>query len=338
MNKFLSPVRKGFIIIVFFLFVFGLIVISIIRKPAKISELPVTPTPAPALSYPVLMEKTLNFIQSQYRDDGFYNYFANYQKLCRDSTDPNSCPLGEKNMIEQANMWVILARLSYFSKDPQQLLKAETDAQALLKYCRQDLNRCLLTIIPLSELYAETKKEEYGQVLKDIGGILVKKDSQKVMQLGYYSRGLARLYKIFADDEYFIASREMLAKAEAASKANESKYGRDGEICYLIAAKTEMIETADDRQSKSEVTDFFQKDQEKQVPKQLTLIQPCIESAFRLGQYLNDEKMNVKARQMLDEYVTGRWNGAGGFYMAESKDITNITDTAYMVYLMGYGD
>lgn len=359
MRQYLNFVKQkiGLIFLVVFLFCLGIMVVSNERKlpgpevrraPVTIfspilrffgagqpREVAISPAPTPTPSYTSVMEKTLSYIQNQYRDDGFYNYFADYQKVCKSPSDPNFCPLEEKNMIEVANMWVILARLS-FSQNPQELVKAEEDAQALINFCRQDEKKCLLTVVPLAELYNKTQKEEYKQFLGELGSLLLKEDSQKVMQLGYYSRGLTRLYKIFADDQYFIASREMLAKAEAASKANKSKYGRDGEICYLIAAKTEIIETANDRQLKNEVIDFFQKDQEKQVPKQLTLVQPCIESAFRLGQYLNDEKIKVKARQMLDEYVADRGNGAGGFYMAESKDITNITDTAYMVYLMGF--
>lgn len=308
-----------------------------------------TPTPQVQIfTAKEIVETVISYLDQQKRPDGFYNFFAHYEERCKDPNDRSACPLGKKNMIEPSNMWTILARLAFyqtFSHDPRDLAKAEEDAQALMDFCHLDPRRCMATLISFSKLYAETKKEEYKRFIEKVAQLLLRESyGPDVMSLGNQSRELAWAYELFSDPGYLAMARQRLLEAKATSGTDRLKHGFDDEICYIILAQAEIGRVSADRGMFQEAARFFKEGKERKVPAELTLIQPCIESALILGKLLNDEQIKARGLTLLHEYVSKRWDGPtlerrhqeGGFFMGEDKSLINITDTAYMAYLLGF--
>lgn len=251
-------------------------------------------------------------------------------------------------MFEQANMWTLLARLSFyqnFSHQPQDLAQAEQDAQALMSFCSQDPKKCRGVLVPFTMLYAETQKEEYKNLLENIGQLLLKESYGKgVMSLAAQARELARLYELFPDQRYLEVAQQRLSEAKLVSENDQATLGLDDEICHLVLAQTEMARITGNQEMLGQTTRFFKENKETTVPGEMTLIQPCIESLLVLGQLTDDWQIKAKGLSLLDQLVTARWDGPGlnrsyqegGFFMGEDKRLINITDTAYMIYLLGF--
>ena len=328
---------------------FIVIGVFLAKKPVKEVSRPIAPkltpktTPFPTVAS-VPIEKTftskeiaeigLAYLDQQKRADGFYYYFIEPQE-------------GKKNVFAQANMWTILARLGYyqnFSADRQDLTKAEQDAQALMTFCQQDFKQCRAALIPFAMLYSETQKEDYKKLLEEVGELLLEESYGKgVMSLATQARELVWLYEIFVDQGYLNTASQRLSEAKQASENDQATFGFDDEVCHLVLAQTEIGRATSNQVMLEEAIRFFKEGKETQVPGELTLIQPCIESAFILSQTTSDLQAKTKAISLLNQYVTARWYGPGldrgyqqgGFFMGEDKNLINITDTGYMIYLLG---
>jgi hypothetical protein len=159
------------------------------------------------------------------------------------------------------------------------------------------------------------------------------------------SRSLARLYEIFADQRYLaIARRRLLAAQNRSREKVKNSNVPDDESCYLVLAQTEIGRVSGDTEMLEKAVAFFSQGREAEIPDTLTLIQPCIESAYLLGESLNNPQLKNRAKQLLEQYVVERWDGPdlgrfygeGGFAMSKDPSLINITDTGYMVYLLGF--
>jgi hypothetical protein len=340
----------GLLVVVVFLYLSGQEIFPLgKRRP----EAPARKT-SPALAEKTFTAKqiataSIGFLDQQKRPDGFYNFIAHFEERCADSKSASLCSKGARNVVEAANMWAVLGRVAYyknFSRDPRLLSQAEADAHTLMAYCRRDMSKCSAVAFPFAELYKETKNDKYLVFLQDLGEMLLEKDlGRGIVQLsGMQSRSLARLYEIFSDQRYLAIARRRLLEAQKRSREEVEKYNApDDESCYLVLAQMEIGRVSGDTEMLEKAVAFFSKGRDADVPDDLTLIQPCIESAYLLGQSLNNPQLKNRAKQLLEQYVVERWDGPdlgraygeGGFAMSKDPTLINVTDTGYMLYLLG---
>lgn len=336
--------RKKTILVFLLFFLFILIILALNRVQPSTTSLLTLPrpgksktglfqpllTPAPSLPPSKLtpadqiVKKSIIYLNGQRRPGGFYQLH----------------PTGEKT-IKATNMWTALARLGYyqeFSRSPQSLAQAEKDAQIMISDCQANLDSCLATVYPLALLYQETQRSVYQDFLNQLGQrLLVKSYGQDVMALATQARQLAKLYELFGNQDYLKTARQRLAHAQLTAQAHQHRYQRgEDEACYIALAQTEIGKVGNDPKLLSSAQAFFQNQDYYQIPEQMTLIQPCIEAAFLLGQAIGEPTIILQGNQLLEKYVSSRWDGQGGFFQGPDKNQVNLTDTAYMIYLLGF--
>lgn len=295
-----------------------------------------------------IVSHAIEFLNKQKRQDGYYDYFSHFDRLCTDRQDPSTCPLGGNNSIEEAAMWPLLARIAYyrsFSNDPSDLNHAKNDAQTLLKFCQQNMQRCLGTVIPMSMFYELTQNQDYKQFLQTLGTLLLEKRiGDDVASLSLQAVELTRLFNLFSTPRYLGRAEQLLGEAKNISLENIGQFGNDQDMCYLILGNVSVGIAAGDQELIDEALSFFEQLDENALSPQLSLRAPCIESAFVLGGVLQNSAVKNQATALLERLVLERWDGpglgktfgGGGFFQGEDKRVITISDTSYMVYLISY--
>lgn len=360
-KKWLSkPAISGMVLVVIFVVMVSLFLRRRTKKMRQTRYLP-SPYYSPVLTKKTSPQKiftaeeiakqTLSFLNKQKRADGFYNFFSHYEDLCKERKDLDSCPLKGRNLVEPANMWVLLARLSFyqnFSHKKRDLLQAETDAQILIDFCNRQKEKCVAVLMPIFKLYQQTGKEKYKNFLKIMGEELLreKEEGNDVMIMGIKAREEALLYQLFSNINYLVNAKRRVFQAKQISQERKQKEGRFSEAaCYIVLAEMEISKAARDKSLAKEAAVFLISDKVKQLEEgPLTLIQPCIEAAYESSRFLSDNRLKKIASKMMDKYIINRWDppilkrryGEGGFLLGEGETPINITDAGYMVYLLGY--
>lgn len=286
------------------------------------------PTLTPKLKQAVLArqlaKESLSYLDRQKRPNGFYRLYPS-----------------ENKVIKVTNLWTSLARLGYYQKfsyRPDDLAQAEKDAQILIADCQNQLDTCLAVAVPIASLYQETRANVYKNFLNQLGQrLLLKSYGQEVMALATQVRELTKLYQIFKNESYLTTARQRLGQAQLISEAHQHRYQQpEDEACYLALAQAEIGLATNDSQFLNQARTFFQNQEFDRVPRQMTLIQPCVEAAFILSRNLKDQSLNNQANQLLGQIVTSQWNSEGGFFQGPDKKQVNLTDTAYMIYLLSF--
>lgn len=292
-----------------------------------------------------IADSTITFLNNQLRPDGFYNFELYQTNVCTKQSNASGCIAGDKNVIEIVNMWTILGRLGYyrsFSRNPTDLTPAKTDADMLISYCQDDPKKCFGATVSFAELWTETNENKYKQFLDRLGESLLTLNSNDLMTLGIQTRALGRMYALTHDTRYLDLAKQKLTELTNTSLEYKTQNGKEDFLCYVLLAKSEIGQSANDQTILKETSTVLSNNEETVVSKQLTLIQPCIETAFNLAKYTNDQMMKNKAVQLLKQYVSERWDGPGlgrsyglgGFAATIDPRFINITDTGYMLYLL----
>lgn len=293
-----------------------------------------------------IADSTNSFLNTNRRSDGFYNFDAFQTITC--TKDPNTpgCANNKPNMAQVVNLWTMLGRIGYFrvfSQNSADLAQAEADAQALMNYCKTDPGSCYVATASFDELYKETNNTIYKTFMQQIGaGLLQNNASDDPMILGMQARALARLYALTKDKRYADLANKKLPELQAVAKAYTADAGRNDFLCYTVLGQVELGKATNNSALLLQATQSLKNYTNANVVPQLTFIDPCIEAAFILGG--TDTQMQTQGETLLKEYVEKSWDGPklgrvyqnGGFAMGSDRRYVNMTDTAYMLYLLSF--
>lgn len=319
-----------------------------------------TPTaiPTPPFPYTRVIEETLAYIQSQYRDDGFYNYLAHYDEQCEEKEGKTVCPYEGERMFPQTNAWTSLAYLSGYRSlgDQKYLDLAKRDMDRLILHCESSPRDCLWVLVQVARFYQETKDSRYLNFLKQEGEILLTTSDLSPILLDIESRELVLIYQITGDNRFLGESKKRLVSAEnfpretiyTAYEKDKTVISFDSDICWLNLARLDFYKVTGQSEYLQKVKDFFDPAAEFHYKKAfyyLSQSQPCIESLLDLSQITQEKKFINFASSWVKTLIDQNWDsksdkkkyGEGGFLVIadlNQKPYLILTDASYMVYLL----
>lgn len=331
------------------------------KKP--IFEKPqVLPTPSPTFpSFEQIMKENLDYIESQYRTDGFYNYLAHYNQQCEQKEGETVCPFEGKEMFETTNAWTALAFLGGYQALNQEkylnLLKRDLDK--LISFCQGKPEECLWVLAQVAKVYETTSDSRYLEFLKTEGELLLVHSNPKPLLLDIETRELALLYGLTGDNRYLEEAKKRLKLSQETFSQRELLYQVDQfsfsqKACWQTLAKVELSKQSGETGYFQEVKDFLVKAKINinfsQFPHPIE-IQPCIETYFELAKVSGEQEYYQEGKMLLKRFVEVFWDskevaliyGEGGTIfnpypdrLHYSQKYVILTDSAYSAYLLGY--
>jgi len=317
---------------------------------------PLTPTP----SFPSVMEKTLNYIQSQYRKDGFYDYYPDYERVCPPNKRKEECPFKGVQMFETTNAWTALAYLAAYKieKKAEYLDYAKRDLDFLADYCQIDLKRCFWVLPQFAEAYEITGELRYLFFLKDVGEALLINSDPNPMLKNIEARELALISEVTGEKRFSDEAEKRFVEAKAItptgqfyysfSAVNGEKTSVYSNTCWNVLAGVQLYQKPDKERELERIESFLKTINIPQVFNAYTHpvgIQPCIESYFLLGTLRGKEFYRGKARELLSLFIDRFWavdsvqpeRGAVWYSQKKNRKETDpkvLTDNCYLVYLL----
>lgn len=289
-----------------------------------------------------IAKRTLFFLNQQRRTDGFYHYFSHYERLCPETAPADSCPLGSQNVREDMNTWIILARLAYydaFSHDPADLQMAAADAEALFSYCRTTTDGCLAAPIAFTRLYGTTNDDTYRRMTNNVLSLPI--DLEQLDVTGLALEAWSRSTQMQPDTAL---QPLRMAETQAAQESEEWAGSLYPYTCDLTRAQIAVAQSLGLSEKLAEAVTVLRRQPLQEFSTQTGVLAGCVESAFLLGDLLNDPELTQQAADILGHLVAERWDepgyprafGEGGFLSDEGSDTITVSDAAHILITLSY--
>ena len=323
----------------------------------------ITPSPLPTPAMPTIKE-ILDYIESQHRDDGFYNYLSHYDEQCKQKEGETVCPFEGEKMFPTTNAWTALAYLSGYQAlgNPEYLNLAKRDMDKLIAYCQNNPEECLWVLVQAARLYEISADSRYLDFLKMEGEILLTTSDPYPLLLDIETRQLAMLFGITNDKRYLEEAKRRLVLSENNFGQREVLYktGEDfpfpQKACWQMLAKLEISKQTDDKTYLEEVKNFLAKANLNIMANFISFphpieIQPCIETYFELAKISGEKKYYQEGKFLFEKFIKTFWDGKETkLIYGEAGTIFNpypdrrhysqkhviLTDSAYSAYLLGF--
>lgn len=298
--------------------------------------------------------KSLNFFNEMRQSDGTYDYSMN-------CTDSKGC-IDNQDYYQQTGAWPMLAYAGLYESagNQQYLQQLNTEANNLMNSCNGTESSCTLVLVQMIEAYKLTKNPQYFSFITSLGNILLSDNSRTdVMSAGIEAREFALLYELTKNQTYLNEAYARLAKSKAAwnvsvDEVNQPALKTPTYTLYRFACWTELAESEiarvnQDTQAQQNVISFLDSANittQFRRMRQLTAIQPCIETFQNIYQLTGDSKYLDQAKTSMQYIVTYRWdpniqiakkyNGDGGYLidLYNGNNLKTVTDAGYMIYLL----
>ena len=322
----------------------------------------ITPSPLPTPAMPTIKE-ILDYIESQHRDDGFYNYLSHYDEQCKQKEGETVCPFEGEKMFPTTNAWTALAYLSGYQAlgNPEYLNLAKRDMDKLIAYCQNNPEECLWVLVQAARLYEISADSRYLDFLKMEGEILLTTSDPYPLLLDIETRELAMLFEITGDSRYLEEaekrlklSKENLSQREVLYQSGEFSFPQ--KACWYNLARLEIAKQTGDKAYLEEVKNFLAKANVNIMANFISFphpieIQPCIETYFELAKISGEKKYYEEGKLLFEKFIETFWDGKETkLIYGEGGTIFNpyplrktyaqkyvvLSDTAYSAYLLGY--
>ncbi len=288
------------------------------------------------------------YIQTQRREDGFYDYASN----CGDG-----CPFVGA-VFKNANTWPTYAAVGMYQAtgDDGYLADARRDADKMIEWCAEDQKECVRVTYQVNELYKETKDERYADFVKSEADVLIDPVNQEFigtdmpMLLAIDSLQLAQVYEMTNDEKYLDAAVSKLTSADSNMEKEMILYAVDDRVlktyaCWPELASIEIYKATGDRAYLDRVVDFIDDLRIADNVHQMwymTDVQPCMDLYVQLGSITGDGKYTLGALSIMNHILDNYWDskanpkvsGGGSIKSTKDQNDSGITDSAYMVWLL----
>lgn len=301
----------------------------------------------------------VDYINSQRRPDGYYEYMAHYDENCTIKNGAKKCPFDSTRMFETTNAWAALGNFAAYKilGDQKYLDQSFKDLKKLEEWCKKDRSKCSWVLMQPSIIFDDTKSEDLKKFLNLQSEVLMaQRPSKNSMLAAIEARELFKLANMFPNKNLAIEAKERLSFSMKNIYMDENYIVKDvpgfsSSTCWISLAYIENILVENDNNKINNVIAFLDNaklDENFNKIKSALFIQPCIESYFLINKYLNkDESYNVKAeilfKMFLESYFDSRLNrkiyGEGGT-LSEIRTgfadhgMVNLTDSSYTLYLI----
>lgn len=307
-----------------------------------------------------ITDQILDFIKSQYRQDGFYNYYPNYDTACPSTIDKSDCPLNGAQMFETTNAWTALAYLSTWKIEGKEeyLEQAERDLDKLIEFCQEDLKNCQWVLFQFAEMWRITQDSKYLNILKDVGELLLINSDENPMLKNIEVRELALLGEILGEERFYQEAQRRIAVANEATKQGPHYYSYWDEnkqkqyvyaaTCWNVLAQVELNKRPE-RETELENTETLINNLRLAQNMDVFIfpadIQPCLEAYFILSTIEGKEAYQKTARKLTEMFISSFWGNdpnKGGrkivflnqFTKEKDPLMTVLSDNSYLIYLL----
>lgn len=305
-----------------------------------------------------ITEEIINYIRSQRRSDGYYNYISHFDELCPQSVSEEACPFGKNNMFETTNAW---GAIGFFSAskilgDKSLLTESLFDLKKLETYCRKDRSQCNRVLIQPALIYSETKDSELLKFLDlQSTALLSAQPPKNPMLSSIEARSSLYLNTIKSNPLHLTSAKTRLdsASKELQQIQQNIYFSSDTPFrlgsCWLALGSIEYAKQTD--KNFANIGAFLNNGKISENFSQIMVpseIQPCIESYIMLYKSTNDISYLDKAKQLMELFIDAFYDGQkskkiygeGGTKFANAgvdertKGIVTLTDSAYTLYLL----
>lgn len=330
-------------------------------QPSVPASSPSVPSPT-TVPYNIVLDKTLNFIKSLYRPDGYYNYYPDYERICPPDKKKEECPFSGVQMFETTNAWTALAYLAAFKMDPKpEYLKQVTrDLDKLTEYCQKDMKNCLWVLVQFAEAYKVTKDPQYLSLLKLTGEVLLTTSDDNAMLKNIEARELAIIGEITGDERYIKEAEKRFVEAKNLKPEKQfylviDENAKDGYLtlssCWHALAGSQLYSRKGKEKELGNIETFLDKiNPEGNFEAYISpiTIQPCIESYFILASAKNNKLYKDKAKKLTDSFIQQFWGESNGYsgqgvvfpYQKKHRaqrntvELAVVTDSCYLIHLL----
>ncbi len=285
-----------------------------------------------------------DYVLSQRRDDGYYNYLAYYKEQCVGE----KCPFNGIDMFKTTNAWTALALFSasQILEDSSLLSQAKTDLNKLEEFCAIDRKECNWVLAQPAIIYQTTQDPELLEFLRLQGETLLSSaPSDNTMLVAIEARELALLYEIFQDTRYIVAAQNRLFLASRGLENNVDLYSENTTrfaqaSCWVSLANTQYATITNNNQEKLNSKVFLENGKINEYFKNFNSpieIQPCIESYVLLGEAPIAKDLLTK---FIEKFYDGEKRkliyGEGGTAYQPGSELEWIvlTDSSYTEFLL----
>lgn len=361
-KRLFSPKLIIIIIFIFLLLIItGVLFLLRVNKDGQIESKQSSITPIIDSEFVKSSAKEIaEYINSQRRDDGFYNYLAHPDDSCFIEDGNRKCLFDSKNMFETTNAWTALGYFAAYEilGDKKYLESAKVDLRKLDEWCEKDRVKCSWVLVQPAIIYESTKDTEIRDFLTKQTEVLIKlPPTSNSMLSAVEARTLFKLAKILDKKELVTEGIKRLEYAtnNLYAKENYLVKGADGfsaASCWIALAGSENLMDGSGLNKKSiQNINLFMDNARIDVNfdkiNASVFLQPCIETYYRLGIVSKDNVNKIKGdllfKMFLDKYydsaVSKKIYGEGGIlsYWRPSEKIKGqitMTDTSYSLYLL----
>lgn len=285
-----------------------------------------------------------DYVLSQRRDDGYYNYLAHYKEQCVGE----KCPFNGVDVFKTTNAWTALALFSasQILEDSNLLSQAKTDLNKLEEFCAIDRKECNWVLAQPAIIYQTTQDPELLEFLRIQGETLLSSaPSDNTMLVAIEARELTLLYEIFQDTRYIVAAQNRLLLSSQKLDDERDLYPSQTlkfseSSCWVSLANAQLASTTQNEQEKNNTKVFLGNGRISEHFNyfyQPITIQPCIESYAIIGS--SSEAKSI-LMQFIDNFYDGQKRkliyGEGGtiFQPDSESKLVGLTDSSYTLYLL----
>lgn len=344
-----------------------LILIPSTFKTSQTKKTSVIPTTKPTSEIETMLKveqrtnSMLDYINTQRQPNGYYQYLAHYDEICREVNGKKECPFAGGRVFPSSNAWTALANFSgsIINDNKTYLNKAKEDIEKLAIYCKDKIDDCRLALVQPFLIYDQTKLHLYKEfILTHAETLLRESDVPLAMIQAIESRELLFIYILTGEDRYRDASIKRLEKAKNILENGTSLYvTKDGYIfknsaCWVTLAQASFGRLQKDHPEVKEAEAFLESNNVYGNAAGLSQAieqQPCIDAYFELALVTGNETHAHTGKYFLNNFISSFWDspeanrvwGEGGTASVSTvsqSDIlrkhVNITDSAYTVYLL----
>lgn len=312
------------------------------------------------LSKKRIAQEMLDYIQTQYRSDGYYNYLSHFEDSC-DITDPVKCTQSLDKSYPTSNAWAALAYLGGYQilGEQKYLSLATRDILKVKDYCTNNPQNCLWVIWQIEKVYEINKDPQILELLNTLGPVLLSSGpNDNLMLLATEVRELAGLYKITGDQRYLDEATNRLSLAKSSFNKEHAIYQKmenqfTNYACWFTTGSLELAKITNDDKETADVRIFIT---QADIPNNYFYFQyplqfqPCLETYYMLYDKNGLKKYYDNFTSLTELFLDAAFDsaqnkhlyGEGGIIFnlmpqpqgQESQNLVNITDTSYMVYLL----
>lgn len=345
-------VKRSAAIVIIALVVIVVLIVSLFyptqKKPKEVTGLEIA-------------KQSLSFLDKMREPDNMYSFYLKYAS-CKDNNNTICEKTKIKGNVPSLNTWATFVYLNLYRStgDNSYLNKAKNEADLTMSLSG---DAAPLVLIPIYEMYQETKDKKYLDFINENGPKILNASSKDFLTKTVEAKILTIMFSLTQDLKYLNEAKVRIFQAEATLKNVTHHhlgvaYSFNDQVvyrpqCLIQIAKMNYYLVRNEQNYLDEVVSFLDKAEVGGFPQLIqatTFINGCIEALMMAHQITGKDSYRVQAENMMNFLLSARYDseerklidGDNGFLFVDNafrvnqEDINRkyTADTAYTIFLL----